>query len=115
MSSHALEIFIDQNQKQTDQNIHGALQSLATAQALNSGSPINVLRRRGLGISIDGTTDGIFVDAFLGPINQNYWEDFGMKVWFDYADTDQPTFVAIPRTAEEYLNQVGLTAQQIIG
>lgn len=42
MISQALTCFIEQNQRQLDENVHGVLSSLATAQALNNGAPINV-------------------------------------------------------------------------
>ena len=39
------------------------------------------LRRSALGLSIDGTTDGFWMDFFPGPMNQNYWEDVNIKLW----------------------------------
>jgi hypothetical protein len=39
------------------------------------------LRRGSLGVALVGTTDGVFVDLFLGPVNQTYWEDVTVKVW----------------------------------
>ena len=31
---------------------------------------------------MDGTTDGIWIELDLGPLNQNYWEDINAKLWF---------------------------------
>ena len=39
------------------------------------------LRRGGISKDLVGTTDGIFVDMFLGPTNQTYFEDISVKVW----------------------------------
>ncbi len=42
------------------------------------------LRRGLLAQAIDGTTDGIWIDAHFGPMNQNYWEDINVKLWYSY-------------------------------
>lgn len=42
------------------------------------------LRRGALATDIDGTTDGIFVNLFLGPTSQTYFEDLTLKVWARY-------------------------------
>jgi hypothetical protein len=39
------------------------------------------LRRSNIGITINGATDGFFVDLHLGPNSQEYWQDLSMKVW----------------------------------
>lgn len=39
------------------------------------------LRRDELGIALDGTSDGFWVELFLGPIASTYWEDIGTHVW----------------------------------
>ncbi len=39
------------------------------------------LRRGALAIAIDGTTDGIWLDVFPGPLASAYWEDMNFKVW----------------------------------
>ena len=39
--------------------------------------------RRDLGsLAMDGSTDGIWLELDLGPLNQNYWEDINTKIWF---------------------------------
>ncbi len=38
----ALPAFVDRNERNLDQNLHGGLDEIAIAQTLNSGSPINV-------------------------------------------------------------------------
>lgn len=38
-------------------------------------------RRGSLDVSLDGSRDGLFVNLFLGPSNQTYWEDLTLKVW----------------------------------
>ena len=40
------------------------------------------LREGLIGKALDGTTDGIWVDQFLGPLVQDYWEDVNGKVWY---------------------------------
>lgn len=39
------------------------------------------LRRGNLGIAIDGSTDGFWVDMFPGPLASTYWENMNIKVW----------------------------------
>jgi hypothetical protein len=39
------------------------------------------LRRSNLGVTIDGATDGIFLDVHLGPNSQTYWDNINTKVW----------------------------------
>jgi hypothetical protein len=39
------------------------------------------LRRGVLNVAIDGTTDGIWLDVFPGPLASAYWEDMNFKVW----------------------------------
>jgi hypothetical protein len=39
------------------------------------------LKRKNLDVNLTGTTDGVLVDLFFGPNNQNYWDDFSMKIW----------------------------------
>ncbi|MDB2620187.1 hypothetical protein N9X87_00110 [bacterium] len=41
------------------------------------------LRRGALDVDLDGSTDGIFVDLFFGPVASTYWEDVTLKVWID--------------------------------
>lgn len=41
------------------------------------------LRRGELDEACDGSTDGIWVDGNFGPLNQNYWEDINIKLWYD--------------------------------
>jgi len=45
------------------------------------------IRRGNLGISLDGSSDGFWVDFFPGPLNQNYWEDLNIKVWAEITKT----------------------------
>lgn len=40
------------------------------------------LRRGNLGISIDGTTQGFFVQCYPEPLNNIYWEDINLKIWY---------------------------------
>jgi hypothetical protein len=42
---------------------------------------------------LDGTTDGIFIDLFLDPTNQQYFSSFTMKVW---ATQTQTVTIVIP-------------------
>jgi hypothetical protein len=37
-----------------------------------------------LSVALDGTTDGIFLDAFWGPLANIYWEDLNVKVWYKH-------------------------------
>ncbi len=39
------------------------------------------VRKGDIEIDIDGSTDGIWVDLFFGPNNQNYFFDVTVKVW----------------------------------
>ena len=39
------------------------------------------LRRGALDVEISGTTDGIWLDMFPGPLASTYWEDMNIKVW----------------------------------
>jgi hypothetical protein len=39
------------------------------------------LRRGGLATTLNGTTDGMWVDVFPGPLASAYWEDINLKVW----------------------------------
>jgi hypothetical protein len=32
--------------------------------------------------ALDGSTDGFWVDMFLGPLANTYWEDINLKVWY---------------------------------
>jgi len=43
--------------------------------------------------SLDGTTDGFFVDVFFGPSSQTYFQDFTCKLWID-VQKDLTTFLA---------------------
>jgi hypothetical protein len=45
------------------------------------------VRRGNLGISIDGSTDGFWLDFYPGPLVQNYWEDINIKVWGEITKT----------------------------
>ena len=45
-------------------------------------------RRKGnLAKEIDGTTDGMFIDLYLNPINQTYFSSFSCKVWATKTET----------------------------
>ncbi len=50
---------------------------------VNSG---NRYRKRlgNLDVALDGTTDGIWLDAFWGPLANVYWEDINVKVWYNH-------------------------------
>lgn len=39
------------------------------------------IRRGGIGITFDGRTSGLFIDFFLGPANQTYFQSFSSKIW----------------------------------
>jgi hypothetical protein len=39
------------------------------------------LRRGALATTLNGSTDGIWVDVFPGPLASTYWEDINLKVW----------------------------------
>ena len=54
---------------------------LATADA-TAGCSYR-FRRDNLLEAIDGTTDGFWIELNLGPINQPYFEDIGVKVYYD--------------------------------
>jgi hypothetical protein len=41
------------------------------------------LRRGNLGVTLNGTTDGMWVDMFPGPLASTYWENINVKVWAD--------------------------------
>lgn len=39
-------------------------------------------RRKGnIAKALDGTTDGVFIDLYLNPINQTYFSSFSCKIW----------------------------------
>ncbi len=40
------------------------------------------LRRGNLAISIDGTTQGFFVQCYPEPLANIYWEDINLKIWY---------------------------------
>ena len=40
------------------------------------------LRRGNLGLSLDGRSDGFWVDVYMGPIASTYISDLGLKVWY---------------------------------
>lgn len=40
------------------------------------------LRRGNLGISIDGSTQGFFVQCYPEPLASIYWEDINLKIWY---------------------------------
>lgn len=40
------------------------------------------LRQGNIGVAIDGTKDGFFVDLEFGPDTLSYWENISAKVWF---------------------------------
>jgi hypothetical protein len=39
------------------------------------------LRRGALATTLNGSTDGIWIDVFPGPLASTYWEDINLKVW----------------------------------
>jgi len=39
------------------------------------------LRRGNVGKVMDGSSDGLWADLFLGPLAQTYWEDITIKIW----------------------------------
>jgi hypothetical protein len=39
------------------------------------------LRRGNLALSLDGSSDGFWVDMFPGPLVNTYWENINVKVW----------------------------------
>ena len=39
------------------------------------------LRRGNIGQALNGTSDGVWLDLYMGPINQTYWDDTTIKVW----------------------------------
>jgi hypothetical protein len=39
------------------------------------------LRRGNIGMTIDGTTDGSWIDFFPGPLPNNYWENINALLW----------------------------------
>jgi hypothetical protein len=49
-------------------------------------------RKGNLNKAIDGTTDGIFIDLFLDPTNQQYFSSFTMKVWATQKETSNIIF-----------------------
>ena len=51
-------------------------------------------RRKGnLGYALDGTTDGIFIDLYLNPLNQTYFSSFSCKVWATQEETVNVNFI----------------------
>ena len=58
--------------------------SIADVHVTTAQSTANTyyrLRRGNLAQAINGSTDGIWVEASLGPLASNYWEDITVKVW----------------------------------
>lgn len=51
------------------------------AAAVSANLPYR-LRRGNLGISIDGTTQGIFVQCYPEPLANTYWDDINLKIWY---------------------------------
>jgi hypothetical protein len=45
------------------------------------------LRRGNLGVALDGSTDGMWVESYLGPAAQTYWDDLSLKVWVSESAT----------------------------
>ena len=63
--------------------------------------------------ALDGTTDGIWVDQFLGPLNQNYWEDISGKIWYTQTITVDGTLAASPpEDLSDYLYLPGRSGGQ---
>ena len=52
--------------------------------------------------ALDGATDGIWVDQFLGPLANVYWEDINCKVWYTEDATIIGHFTA-PWTDVDYI------------
>lgn len=48
-----------------------------------TGESVNLYRRRKgvIAVSIDGSTDGVFLDLFLNPAALTYFSSFTMKIW----------------------------------
>ena len=53
--------------------------------------------------ALDGSTDGIWVDAFFGPLANVYWEDINTKVWYTQQITIVGNFAA-PLTGVDYID-----------
>jgi hypothetical protein len=72
------------------------------------------LRRKDLGVVIDGTTDGIFANFFFGPTNQNYWDDISMKIWRELdIDDDIQEVIDANAAAAAVADPVLKTARQV--
>ena len=57
----------------------GTLELLASEVTVDS----RYRKRLGdLSVSLDGTTDGFWFDAFWGPLANIYWEDINAKIWY---------------------------------
>lgn len=50
------------------------------AAKVNANLPYR-LRRGNLATTLDGSTDGVFINVFPGPLASTYWEDMTIKVW----------------------------------
>jgi hypothetical protein len=61
------------------------------------------LRSGAVAKSLDGATDGIWVDAFFGPLANIYWEDINTKVWYTQQITVVGNFAA-PLTGVDYID-----------
>ena len=80
----SLDMFLEQNARNLDENVHGALSELITAQPLNNGAPINVTAGIGkivfvpqAGIMPTGviTFTGDTVDRMTGAVTVGDTED----------------------------------------
>jgi hypothetical protein len=78
--------------------VTGSTVEIEQVAALNhaSGEFVDASYRKRIGNineSLNGTTDGIFIDLFLDPTNQQYFSSFTMKVWATQTET---VTIAIP-------------------
>lgn len=83
------------------------MSSLEVPAAISVADKYYRLRDDTLSVNLDGTTDGVFIEVFFGPMPQVYWADFSMKLWRE-VDLEE----AFPGTTL-LLGTAGLTAQQI--
>ena len=85
----------------------------ANAADVTANKPYR-LREGLIGKALDGSTDGIWVDQFLGPFTQDYWEDITGKIWYTQTTTITGTLAASPpEDLSEYLYLPGRSGGQI--
>lgn len=54
------------------------------------------LHRGGIGVTLDGTKDGVFCNLFLGPSSQTYFNDMTVKVWGQVTSTAPVMLASTP-------------------